>query len=102
MSKNKGISLIVLIITIMVVIILSGTVVFSLSKNNPIAKAKYASQLMLFSSIVNQIEYYKTIQLINNIDIYNLNLYPIDQTIITTDTLSEQLRLLIQNKKKSH
>jgi alpha-tubulin suppressor-like RCC1 family protein len=100
MSKNKGISLIVLIITIMVVIILSGTVVFSLSKNNPIVKAKYASQLMLFSSIVNQIEYYKTIQLINNIDIYNLNLYPIDQTIITTDTLSEQLRLVIQNKQK--
>ena len=42
MNKRKGISLIVLVITILVMIILAGVVVVSLSKNNPIEKAKEA------------------------------------------------------------
>ncbi len=42
MNKRRGISLIVLIITILVMIILAGVVVVSLQKNNPIPKAKEA------------------------------------------------------------
>ena len=43
MNKRRGISLIVLVITILVMIILAGVVVVSLSKNNPIEKAKEAT-----------------------------------------------------------
>ena len=43
MNKRKGISLIVLVITILVMIILAGVVVVSLQKNNPIEKSKEAT-----------------------------------------------------------
>lgn len=43
-TKNKkGISLMVLIITIIVVIILAATVIFALTKNNPVSSAKEAA-----------------------------------------------------------
>ncbi len=51
--KSKGISLIVLIITIIVIIILSGAVILNLSKNNPIEsakKAKFQSDIDTFKS----------------------------------------------------
>ena len=41
-KRKNGISLIVLVITILVMIILAGVVIVSLSKNNPIEKAKEA------------------------------------------------------------
>ena len=44
MDKRKGISLIVLVITILVMIILAGVVIVSLSKNNPIQKANEAKE----------------------------------------------------------
>ena len=43
MKNKKGISLIVLIITIIVVIILAATVIFALTKNNPVSSAKEAA-----------------------------------------------------------
>jgi len=43
MEKNKGISLIVLVITIIVIIILAGAVILSLANNNPIAQANIAN-----------------------------------------------------------
>jgi len=43
MKINKGISLIVLVITIIVIIILAGSVILSLSTNNPIDKSKEAT-----------------------------------------------------------
>ena len=42
MKSNKGLSLIVLIITIIVVIILASVVILTISKNNPIESAKEA------------------------------------------------------------
>jgi Tfp pilus assembly protein PilE len=42
MKNNKGISLIVLVITIIVIIILAGSVILSLSNNNPITQATEA------------------------------------------------------------
>jgi Tfp pilus assembly protein PilE len=60
MKINRGISLIVLVITIIVVIILAGAVILSLSKNNPITSAteaafkasasEYNSELLLATS----------------------------------------------------
>jgi hypothetical protein len=43
MMKNKGISLIVLVITIIVIIILAGAVILSLADNNPIGTANEAA-----------------------------------------------------------
>lgn len=43
MKNKKGISLIVLIITIIVVIILAATVIFTITKNNPVNSAKEAT-----------------------------------------------------------
>ncbi|MDD2376225.1 MAG: hypothetical protein PHD15_03190 [Clostridia bacterium] len=43
MKKNKGISLIVLVITIIVIIILAGAVILSLANNNPIESANEAT-----------------------------------------------------------
>ena len=56
MNKRKGISLIVLVITILVMIILAGVVVVSLQKNNPIEKAKEANfkeNITSFNQILN-------------------------------------------------
>jgi len=43
MKRNKGISLIVLVITIIVIIILAGSVILSLSQNNPIEQSQQAT-----------------------------------------------------------
>ena len=55
--ENKlGISLIVLVITILVMIILAGVVVVSLQKNNPIEKAKEATFKQDMASIGEELE----------------------------------------------
>ena len=55
MNKRKGISLIVLVITILVMIILAGVVVVSLQKNNPIEKAKEANFKTDVSSFASEL-----------------------------------------------
>ncbi len=45
MKRNKGISLIVLVITIIVIIILAGAVILSLADSNPIESANKAACL---------------------------------------------------------
>ena len=58
MNNKKGISLIVLVITILVMIILAGVVVVSLQKNNPIEKAKVAKLTDSVSSVRGAISQY--------------------------------------------
>ena len=58
MNNKKGISLIVLVITILVMIILAGVVVVSLQKNNPIEKAKVAKLSDSVSSVRGAISQY--------------------------------------------
>lgn len=52
----KGISLIVLVITIIVMIILAGAIIISLTSGNVIAKAKEARDLQDFKQIKEQLE----------------------------------------------
>ena len=66
MNKRKGISLIVLVITILVMLILSGVVIVSLSKNNPIEKAKEATFKQDLISIGEELEMFITNQLAQN------------------------------------
>ena len=58
MNNKKGISLIVLVITILVMIILAGVVIVSLQDNNPIWKAKTAKLQDSVSSIRGTISQY--------------------------------------------
>ncbi len=57
-KEKSGISLIVLIITILVMIILAGVVVVSLQKNNPIQKAKQATYLHDAAAFKEQLSVY--------------------------------------------
>ena len=58
MNKRKGISLIVLVITILVMIILAGVVIVSLSKNNPVNKAKEATFKTDVSTFEGDLSFY--------------------------------------------
>ena len=58
MNKRKGISLIVLVITILVMLILSGVVIVSLQKNNPIENAQKAKILENLKAIESEISLY--------------------------------------------
>lgn len=69
MNNKKGISLIVLVITILVMIILAGVVVVSLQKNNPIEKAKVAKLSDSVSSVRGAIsQYAATAQASDNVE----------------------------------
>lgn len=57
--KNRGISLITLIITIIVIIILAGVVIFSLSKSNPTSKATEAVFKSDVKTFLEELELYK-------------------------------------------
>ena len=58
MNNKKGISLIVLVITILVMIILAGVVIVSLQNDNPIDKAKTAKLVDSVSSVRGAISQY--------------------------------------------
>ena len=58
MNNKKGISLIVLVITILVMIILAGVVIVSLQNDNPINKAKYAKMVDSVQSVRAAISQY--------------------------------------------
>ena len=58
MKKQKGISLIVLVITILVMIILAGVVIVSLQQSNPIQKAKFARMVDSLGSVRGAISQY--------------------------------------------
>ena len=56
MQKNKGISLIVLVITIIVMIILAGSIILSLSNNGIIGKANEAVDVTNEASVRQLVE----------------------------------------------
>ena len=58
MNNKKGISLIVLVITILVMIILAGVVIVSLQNDNPINKAKFAKMVDSVQSVRSAISQY--------------------------------------------
>ena len=87
-KRRKGISLIVLVITILVMIILAGVVVVSLSKNNPIEKAKEATFKQDMASFRDELSVYiANGQIINDsvkLDDYNANTYDEIKKIINS------------------
>lgn len=70
-NKLKGISLVVLVITILVVIILATAVIISIVNNNPINTANEAVFKSDLTSFQNELEVYKTNQYASNLGGYN-------------------------------
>jgi Tfp pilus assembly protein PilE len=64
--KNRGISLIVLVITIIVIIILAGSVILSLSNNNPIEQAQKAIFSSDVESFQSELLLYQTTKYVGN------------------------------------
>ena len=58
MEKRKGISLIVLVITIIVIIILAGAVILNVTKNNPMDSAKIAKVVQERETIEQSVQLY--------------------------------------------
>ncbi len=76
MEKRRGISLIVLVITIIVIIILAGAIILNLSKNNPIEsarKAKFLNDIDTFKSELSLYELGKMANTNGNYDPKLLN-----------------------------
>ncbi len=64
--KRKGISLIVLVITIIVMIILAGAIILTLESNGIIGKANKAKIMTEFAAYKEEFEYNKAQKLLNN------------------------------------
>lgn len=75
---NKGVSLIVLVITIIVIIILAGSVIINLSSNNPITKSNEAKVMSDLSTLLDKYNLAYGTALANN-----LGVVPTDQQVQT-------------------
>ncbi len=68
---RKGISLIVLVITIIVIIILAGAVILNLSQNNPIDSARIAKLVQSKESLESSLQLYLTSKMTNTMGEYS-------------------------------
>ena len=85
MNKRKGISLIVLVITILVMLILSGVVIVSLSKNSPVEKAKEATFKTDLKSFLDELSLF-TVNKIAEDGKFNISSLIADKNICTYNT----------------
>jgi len=106
MKRNKGISLIVLVITIIVIIILAGSVILSLANNNPIIKAKEATFKTSMDAYNSELLLYTTKQYATdtsfNPDTLNASTIVEVQSIIKNATTEEAKKLKIVQGKLSY
>lgn len=84
-NKYKGISLIVLVITIIVIIILAGAVILGLADNNPIEQAAKATFISDLRNFETELLLYETKQFVDKMGIYNPDLLQADETSVTYD-----------------
>lgn len=87
MKKEKGITLIALVVTIIVLLILSGVVISSIA-NGPIKKAQKAAVQSELKAIEEKIELYKTSKVMENEDFDSNSLYA-DENELRYNTKSE-------------
>ena len=81
--KNKGISLIVLVITIIVIIILAGTTILTLSQNNPIEQANLSVDLNNLATIQEAFEYNRLMSTLNGQYPVTVNVNPLEIDDVT-------------------
>ena len=82
MSKEKGITLIALVITIIVLLVLAGVTISMLSGDNGIltnaTRAKYATELAQYKE---ELEIYKSNKLLENIDCDEESLFSAENSL---------------------
>jgi uncharacterized membrane protein YjjB (DUF3815 family) len=83
MKRNKGISLIVLVITIIVIIILAGAVILSLANNNPITQATKATYLSDIKNFETELNLFKIKQFSDKMGAYIPTLLQADDISVT-------------------
>jgi len=93
-NKTKGISLIVLVITIIVIIILSGAIILSLSGNNPIASANKATYLSDLKNFQTELSLYQTKQFSDKMGEYDPTLLEADDASITYNGILDTSKTL--------
>jgi len=106
--KKNGISLIILVIIIIIIIIISGSIILSLSKNNPISQASKATYLSDLKNFQTELELYQSTQFVNNLGSYNPVLLQADNDSITYNgiidtsrTMNNVIPSLLQSSKYS-
>ena len=105
-NKNRGISLIVLVITIIVIIILAGAIILSLSATNPIEKANKATFLSDVSNFKTELSLYETQKFTDNMGLYNPKLLQADEAtatyseVVLEDTTINDLIISLGKKAK--
>ncbi len=94
MKQNRGISLIVLVITIIVIIILAGAVILSLADNNPINAANEAVFKSDLSNIMEEIRLYSMLNIQSN----GTFKYPTKEEIKTMNKFEPDVMNFFNNK----
>ena len=102
MYKRKGISLIVLVITILVMIILAGVVVVSLQKNNPIEKAKEANFKTDLATFKEALELYHTNEIANNSNYQKNSINAIRANVATDEEHFNNMKKYINSMTKEY
>ena len=93
MKNKKGISLIVLVITILVMIILAGVVIVSLQDSNPIDKAKEAVKATDLSTYKEELQMNILNAMVKNPDIKKSNI---------NESTWEEIKKYIPSMKLEH
>ncbi|MCX8075030.1 MAG: hypothetical protein N2749_05540 [Clostridia bacterium] len=105
MKKQRGISLIVLVITIIVIIILATAVILGMSQNNPIESAGKAVFLSDVNNFKTELEIYKLKQYSDKLGSFNPDVLQADETSLTTgsevDTEKNIYNIIISLKNVS-
>lgn len=103
---KSGVSLIVLVITIIVIIILSGAVLLSLAINNPIGQAVKATFLNDVSAFQSELNTYTSSQYTNTLGSFDPTRLQADEnsltymgTVDTSKTINDIIPSLNQNEK---
>jgi hypothetical protein len=84
-NKRRGISLIVLVITIIVIIILAGAVIIGLVNDNPISQASKATFLSDVKNFQTELSLYETKQFSDKMGVYDPKLLQADEVSVTYD-----------------
>lgn len=94
--KKKGISLIVLILTIIVVIILASVVIMTISKNNPVESAKEATFKEDIRSFQNDLEIYVGSEVLKDYSGVR------DKITTSNESLKEEMNQYIKSFKEKY
>ncbi len=93
-KQQKGISLIMLVITIIVIIILAGAVILNLANNNPISQASKSVFLSDVKNFQTELSLYETQQFADRMGTYDPKLLQADETSVTYNGIVDNTKTI--------